>query len=288
MTAALRALVALAAASGAGVLSVQLIAQLAAWRNDRARPPCAADDVPSAAARARAVLRETLLSLALLLVRPFGAGSGAPGRRRVIVLVHGFGSSPGSLRILARRLRREGWTVRAPRLGWWRDLAAAADRLAAQVEDVRRELGGDVAMVAHGVGGLAARALLQRAGAGGGIRWLITLGTPHGGTSAFPWFRLGPFRNDVRPGSHAMRALGSTRLPAGVEAVAIASPDDAILVPPEGAHWPDACNVSVQGSGHLGLLVSARVYQLMVENLPERLDESLAADALAAASGRGD
>jgi hypothetical protein len=90
MTAALRALASLAAASGAGVLSVQLIAQLAAWRDERARPPCAADDVPSAAARARAALRETLLSLAVVLLWPFGAGAGSPGRRPVIVLVHGF------------------------------------------------------------------------------------------------------------------------------------------------------------------------------------------------------
>src|SRR5262245_18740373 len=169
MTAALRALAALAAVSGAGVLSVQLIAQLAAWRDDRARPPCAADDVPSAAARARAVLRETLLSLAVLPAWPVGVAPRVSGRRRGIVLVHGFASSPASLRILARRLRRDGWTVRVPRLGWWHDLAEAADRLAAHVAEVRRELGGgDLAMVAHGIGGLAARALLQRTGAGPG------------------------------------------------------------------------------------------------------------------------
>jgi len=293
MTAALRALAAFAAASAGGMLSVQLVAQLAAWRDDRMRPPCAADDVPSMAARARAVLRETLLSLAILLAWPFGAGSPSRGRRGVIVLVHGFASPPASFRILARRLRRDGWTVRAPRLGWWHDLAAAADRLAAHLDDVRRELGDvDLAIVAHGVGGLAARVLLQRDGPASGVRWLITLGTPHGGTTALPWLRLGPFQSDVRPGSHALRALGATRFPAGAEAVAIASPDDAVLTPPESAHWPDACNVSVQGSGHLGLLVSARVYELIVENLPQgldgRLDETSAVDAVAAASGRGE
>ena len=286
----LRALAAFAAASAGGVLSAQLITHFAAWRAGRIRPACGGDDVPSVAARARAVLRESLLSLAVLLAWPLGAGTPSPGGRRTIVLVHGFASSPASLRILARRLRRDGWTVSAPRLGgWWRDLADATDRLVAHVEDLRRELGGgDVAMVAHGLGGLAARALLQRQGACSGIRWLVTLGTPHGGTIALPWLRLGPFRSDVRPGSPALGVLGSTRLPARVEAVAIASPDDAILMPPESARWPDACNVSVQGSGHLGLLVSARVYELIVENLPANLPASLAADVVATARSRGD
>jgi triacylglycerol esterase/lipase EstA (alpha/beta hydrolase family) len=134
-------------------------------------------------------------------------------------------------------------------------------------------------MVAHGVGGLAARALVQREGVRSGIRSIVTLGTPHGGTLAFPWLRLGPFRVDVRPGSDALRAL-SGRLPARIEAIAISSPDDAMLLPPAGARWPEACNVSVEGSGHLGLLVSSRVYELISENL--------ALDRVPAAGRRGD
>src|SRR5262249_41617933 len=143
---------------------------------------------------------------------------------------------------------------------------------------------------------LAVRALLQRDGQAAGIRWLVTLGTPHGGTRALPWLRLGPFRCDVRPGSHALHALGSTRLPAGAEAVAIASPDDAVLVPPGRARWSAACTAAVQGGGRLGLLGSARRSELIVETLPEnlpeglarRLDETSAAGAAAAVSGRGE
>ncbi len=281
MTPALRALAALAAASAAGALAAQLLAQLAAWRDERMHPVCAADDVPSVGARARAVLRETLLSLAVLVAWPLDVAAPPADRRRVVVLVHGLASPPASLWILARRLRRDGWTVRVPRLGaWWRDLADASDRLAAHVEELRDEFaGGELAMVAHGVGGLAARALVQREGVRSGIRSIVTLGTPHGGTLAFPWLRLGPFRVDVRPGSDALRAL-SGRLPARIEAIAISSPDDAMLLPPAGARWPEACNVSVEGSGHLGLLVSSRVYELISENL--------AVDPVPAAGGRGD
>jgi hypothetical protein len=277
----LRALAALAAAPAVGALATQLLAQLAAWHDERMHPVCAADDVPSIGARARAVLRETLLSLAVLVAWPLDVAAPPGDRRRVAVLVHGFASTPASLWVLARRLRRDGWTVSAPRLGaWWRDLADASDRLASHVGALRRDAPrNEIAMVAHGLGGLAARAFVQREGSRSGVRWLVTLGTPHGGTFACWWLRLGPFRDDVRPGSDALHAL-ATRLPARIEAVAISSPDDAMLLPPSGARWPEACNVSVEGSGHLGLLVSARVYELIVENL--------AADPVPAARGHGD
>jgi hypothetical protein len=283
MTPALHALAVLCAASATAVLAVQVVAQLAAWRDERGRAACPAEDGgPSPTARARAVLRETLLSLAVLAAWPLAPGTPSGERRRAVVLVHGFASSPASLWLLAHRLRRDGWIVIAPRLGpWWRDLADAADRLAGHLDRVRSQLAGcPVAMVAHGLGGLAARLALQRDGRAADVRWLVTLGTPHGGTLAFSWLGLGPFRSDVRPGSTALRALRSARLPVHLEAVAIASPDDALLLPPEQARWPDACNVSVEGSGHLGLLVSARVYELIAENL--------APGAMPAAHSRGD
>jgi hypothetical protein len=282
MTSALRALAALIAAPAGVALAAQLIAQVAAWRDERLRPLCSADDPPTPAARVRAVLRETLLSLAALAAWPLGAGASFGDGHRAVVLVHGYASSPASLWLLARRMRRDGWTVSAPRLGaWWHDLADVADRLAEHLARLRQETtAGELAVVAHGVGGLAARAVVQREGARSGVRWLVTLGTPHGGTLALPWLRLGPFRDDVRPGSDALRSLDATRLPTRTDAVAIASPDDALLLPPDASRWRDACNVSVEGSGHLGLLVSGRVYELIAENL--------AADSVPAARGRGD
>src|SRR5262249_41193651 len=157
----------------------------------------------------------------------------------------------------------------APRLGpWWRDLGDAAERLAGHLDRARPQLAGrQVAIVAFGLGGLAARLALQREGRAAEGGWLVTLGTPHGGTRALPLLGLGALRSDVRPGSVRLRALRSAPLPAAIEAVAIASPDDALLLPPEQARWADACNVSVEGSGHLGLLVSGRVYELIAENL---------------------
>lgn len=265
----LRALAVLAVAAAVALFGAQLALHRAAWRADAMRRVCRDDERPGAAARAWSVVRESALALLVLLAWPFGAAAPAPERRPPVVLLHGFLSCPASLWVLARRLRRDGWLVIVPRLGaYWRDLDDGVARLAWRLERVRAVHGAaDLVVVAHGVTGLAARLLVRREGRHAGVRLLMTLGTPHAGTDAAPWCPLGPFRRDVRPGSEALRALARHPLPARVEAIAIASPDDALIVPSDHAYWPEACTVSVERSGHLHLLVSARVYAVVAENL---------------------
>jgi hypothetical protein len=52
-----------------------------------------------------------------------------------------------------------------------------------------------------------------------------------------------------------------------VEAIAITSPADALVVPAERGRWSEACTVSVAGHGHLSLLVSPTVQEIVAENL---------------------
>ena len=270
MVSALRVLVAFAVASTAATFAAQLALHVAARRAARGRHACRDhDEPPGALGVVRAATRETALSLLVLLLWPLGARVASADGRRTAVLVHGFASSPASLWLLARRLRRDGWAVSVPRLGaWWRDLDDAADRLAMHLERLRERSGAPgVVVVAHGLAGLATRLLLRRQGRHARIRMVLTLGTPHGGTRAAPCLARGLLRRDVRPGSAALRALDAAALPPLVAALAIASPDDALVVPFEHALWADACNVSVDGSGHLDLLVSARVYAVIAENL---------------------
>ncbi len=223
--------------------------------------------------RLRNILRETVLTPWLALGWPFGqAVAEIPPDTRLAVLVHGFAASPACLWPLGRRLRRDGWAVIAPSLGvWWPDLDRAAARLAEQLDRIQRHrTAGDLVIVAHGLGGLATRLALARAPwLARGLRLVITLGTPHEGTEACATLRVGPFRRDVRPDSATMCALRTSRLPAGVEALAITSPADAMLVPAERARWRDACKVSVAGHGHLFLLVSATVREIVAENLAD-------------------
>jgi hypothetical protein len=62
---------------------------------------------------------------------------------------------------------------------------------------------------------------------------------------------------------HALATLAVV----SVEAMAIASPDDALIVPAGYAYCADACNVSVERSGHLHLLVSAPAYAVIADEL---------------------
>jgi hypothetical protein len=270
VAAALHALLAVGGVSASVTIAAQIALHVAAYRTARARHTSPDDDaVPGYVGILRSIARESALSLLVVLLWPFGVPGAQPGGRRAVVLVHGLASSPASLWLLARRLRRDGWAVSVPRLGvWWTDLDAAADRLAIHLEHTRDDADrAGVVVVAHGLGGLASRVLLRREGRHARVRLLVTLGTPHGGTRAMPWLRIGPYRRDARPGSGLLRALGAAALPAGADAIAIASPDDALVIPAEHALWAEACNISVGASGHLSLLVSSRVYGVIAENL---------------------
>ena len=127
-----------------------------------------------------------------------------------------------------------------------------ATQLGLAVDRVRATGGATrVDIVAHGLGGLVARAYLRRPGMASAVGRLITLGTPHEGQVARDWADLG----DGEP------------LPPRVELISIFSGDDAFVTPPSRAYHPGAFNVEVGGVGHLSLLVSARVFELVRENL---------------------
>jgi len=227
-----------ATAALAGIAGAEIARHLRAARAQEAAG-LGDDEVTSLATRLvliAAELRDTVRGLAACLVPPRPAGVGDAGTR--VLVVTASLAAHGCARHLAARLRREGWTdVELVRVGArWPGFAAATARLASVVArcPARR-----VVVVAHGPAGLAARAVATEHRR---VRTLVTLGTPH-----------------------ARRPLGDP--PPGVEAIAIASPDDPRLVPPGVAHWPGACNLSIRGVGRLGMLSSPRVHVLVLESL---------------------
>ena len=115
----------------------------------------------------RARLR-TLRRLAITNARP-----------QTVVLVHGLWFSGYILFVLARRLRREGFTVHAFSYSSVRaDLSTNAERLAGFLDTLDADT---VHLVGHSLGGILIRALFhhrpqQKPGR------IVTLGTPHGGS----------------------------------------------------------------------------------------------------------
>jgi triacylglycerol lipase len=113
------------------------------------------------------------------------------------------------------------------------------------------------------MGGLAARAYLDRHGAGR-VAKLITLATPHHGT----WLaRLGIGRDarQMQPGSTWLSALKPVA--ADLPALAIWSPVDNFVAPQESARLDGTPEMMVPDVGHLSMLFSPAVLAILVREL---------------------
>ena len=175
--------------------------------------------------------------------------AGAP-----VLLLHGYGCNSGY------------WAHLVPRLDAARishatlDLApvtASIDAYVPLVEEGVRALlaatgAAQVVLVAHSMGGLAARAWMRNAGTGRVAR-VITLGTPHQGTLLAS---LGPGANarQMRRGSAWLRDLGAGES-AGTRALitSIYTHHDNIVAPQTSSELAGARNVAFGGMGHVAL-----------------------------------
>ena len=106
-----------------------------------------------------------------------------PQGRLPVLLLHGYICNPGVMFPLRRYLQTRGIGAYSHTLApAFEDIEAYADALARRIGEICEASGaGNLVIVAHSMGGLAARAYLRRYGAHHVAR-LITLGTPHQGT----------------------------------------------------------------------------------------------------------
>jgi pimeloyl-ACP methyl ester carboxylesterase len=191
-----------------------------------------------------------------------------PGPRLPVLLVHGYVCNRGVWSSMARALRSRGercWAVNfEPVYGsidrWVPALAARIDELLAATE------AGRVVLVAHSMGGLAARAYLRRHG-GARVARLITIGSPHQG-SQHAHLGAGQNAREMESGSAWLAAL------AAGESQGLAAPlvciyshhDDFVAPQTNGAH-PAGRNLPVAGTGHFALLWSPAVQNLVAQEL---------------------
>jgi hypothetical protein len=269
-----------------------VLAYAGAARARRRLPKRVADeDESSAAARACAALgafvTECGATIALMLStplaferRPRRRGAAAPERRPVLLL-HGYAQHPANFLSLMRRLRRDGWThvytLRHPAM--FGDIERSAARLGTAVDRIREATGAEaVDVIAHSMGGLVARAYVRARGGACGIARLVTIGTPHQGTHIFPRLAHDPMLVQMRPDSPLLtRLTGDDPVPTLVECIAIYSTGDAVVVPPHNGYYKGAYNIEVAGTGHMAMLFSRRIYELVRENLEAPLDAKRAA-----------
>ena len=199
---------------------------------------------------AAAVLVATLVSRSAPAQRPVAQDRPGP-----VLLVPGYGGSTGSLQSLADVLTaagRDATVVALPGDGTG-DLHVSADALGRAVDGARRRTGAaTVDLVGYSAGGLIAR-LWVADGHTDVVRRVVTLGSPHHGTS------LADLAGDLAPGqcpvgcqqmasdSPLLAALNrGDETPAGPTWVSIWTTQDETVTPPESARLDGAVNLPVQ------------------------------------------
>jgi len=195
-----------------------------------------------------------------------GAGSGASSCPPVI-LVHGLYHNPAAWFVMRRRLRRAGFgDVRC--FGYasfgtgFADIAADLARLLA--ETARTAPQGRVLLMGHSLGGLLIRAASadpQVAAAGCHIAGVVTLGTPHGGSTLAGMLGLGALARSLAPGGTAI-ALARQLPVCAAPGLSLYTPTDGMVLPLSGAFldgrerradWQER---PVPPMSHVGLLYS--------------------------------
>ncbi len=213
--------------------------------------------------------------LATLLV----AGGSAPQMPTEVpvLLIPGWFDTERDLAALRIRLISAGWPTEYVEPLSFRDPTGSnvdhAAEIGAAVEVLRARTGAsEIDLVAHSMGGLAARRYLMDVGPRR-VRRVVFVATPHRGTyTAYVAFGLG--RDEMIPGSLFLEALNAgPPVPDGVEAITIRTPMDTVILPGESATLPGVEDHQLCCPTHAGLLRNLEVFRVIRRFLAEGAPE---------------
>ena len=198
----------------------------------------------------------------------------APSRdgRIPVLMIHGYFSNRGYFGPLVRALEARGvapiYTPNFPAA--FTDIETYVARLAEYMEHLCEASGQpQVVLVAHSMGGLAARAYLCAHGANR-VRKLVTIASPHNGTVHA---RLGSGANakQLERASDFIKELcrkeGEKGPDCGV--TSIYTPHDNLVAPQDTSRLPYARNIAIPGRGHVDILASHRLATIVLKELRE-------------------
>lgn len=194
-----------------------------------------------------------------------------------VVFVHGYmGSIVGDVSsylnwvYYVEKMKAEGYKTYVITLSeaGMQDVTVSAGELASFVQKVLAETGAtQVDLVCHSEGGLVARYYVQFLGGSGTVDDLITISTPHRGTSVAS---IGPGEasRQMEIGSDFLKLLNEkNNLIGTVDYTAIFSNDDTTIYPPENAFYAGALNIATNGYNHATILFNDEVYKYVISAL---------------------
>ncbi|MGY1841734.1 MULTISPECIES: lipase family alpha/beta hydrolase [unclassified Modestobacter] len=210
-----------------------------------------------------ALLALVLVAVAVAVAVPLLSGADDPGpgsaadpdRPGPVLLVPGYGGSVEALRPLAERLTAEGRdaTVVAVPDGGTGDLRVSADALGDAVDAVLERTGAEsVDVIGYSAGGVIAR-LWAADGGAAQARRVVTLGSPHHGTTVADLARsivpaeCGDGCQQLTTDSDLLAGLNAEdETPAGPSWVSIWTTVDQTVTPPASAELAGALELPVQ------------------------------------------
>jgi hypothetical protein len=206
-----------------------------------------------------AALAVVVAMAAVVAIRASGQAPGATGfppqdRPGPVLLVPGYEGSPGSLSVLARRIRstgRQATVVRLPGNGTG-SLVADAGVLNAAVTRALRGGAPSVDVIGYSAGGVATLLWAREDGGVHKARRVVTLGSPfHGAAIAAAAEGFAPGAcpaacQQLVPGSSLLSQLDAARVPARPPWLSLWSTDDTTVTPPDSARLAGAINVPIQ------------------------------------------
>jgi triacylglycerol lipase len=258
--------------------------------------------------RRRALLAVTAVAVAVALAAAVAAAAGlwrraepplARAAEVPVLLVPGYNGTPGSLRVLAARLRSAGRQVEVvglPDRGTG-DLRASARVLGDAVD---RTGAARVDLVGFSAGGVVVRVLLEDPARALRARRVVLLGTPNHGTelagaaAAFDPGLCSEACAQLVPGSSLLAELNrGDETPPGPEFFSIWTELDQTVLPPATAALEGAANIPVQDVcasarlGHGGLVTDPLALGLVVKALAGTLPQEPGAGDCAALRAAG-
>ncbi len=230
-------------------------------------------DQPNSAA----LFEATAVALQALML-PFGIKpreikTAGVGRTRPVVLIHGYGSNRSCMLPIEAYLRAVGHDRIFPfnfgSGGAAEGIEPVAMRLRDFTEGVFDACGGrgTVDLIAHSLGGLAARVYLQEYGGARRVDQCLTISTPHQGTYSSYWAPTTVGRQ-MRPGSDFLARLNApARRASGVRFFSLWAGMDLLVLPRENSIYSEGDDACINGAGHSGILIHPETMKLIAGRL---------------------